>query len=92
VQKIAHLARIELMDEEIEKFQKDLSGILDFVEQLGTLDIKDVQPMTGGTCERNVMRDDEEISDGLQGESVDLLDAVPENKGDWVKVKQVFEL
>jgi hypothetical protein len=37
VKKIAFLARIELSEAEVEKFQKDLSRVLEYVEELKTV-------------------------------------------------------
>ena len=38
VRHIARLARLDLTAEEIERFGRELSAILDYVEQLGTLE------------------------------------------------------
>lgn len=38
VRHIARLARLELSDEEVERFRRELSTILGYVEQLETLD------------------------------------------------------
>ena len=38
VRHIAQLARLELSDEEVERFRRELSTILGYVEQLETLD------------------------------------------------------
>jgi aspartyl-tRNA(Asn)/glutamyl-tRNA(Gln) amidotransferase subunit C len=38
VRHIARLARLELTDEEVERFRRELSTILGYVEQLETLD------------------------------------------------------
>ena len=46
VRRIARLARIKITDEEAKEFEKELSGILDWVEQLGELNTADVEPMT----------------------------------------------
>ncbi len=45
VSDLAHLARLKIADEEIEGLTKDLSHILDLVEQLGGADTEDVEPM-----------------------------------------------
>ena len=39
VEKIAELARIKLTEKEIEKFQVELSNILDFVDQIQEVDL-----------------------------------------------------
>lgn len=90
VQHIAHLARIELGETEEQKFEGELSAILGFVEKLSRVDTQNVEPMTGGTTAENIMRPDEEIDKSLEGKSTEILEAVPEKKKRWVKVKGVF--
>jgi len=46
VMRIARLARIKITDEEAKGLKGELSGILNWVEQLGELDTEDVEPMT----------------------------------------------
>lgn len=91
VQHIAHLARIELTPEEEERFEHELSAILQFVDQLNEVDTSGVQPMTGGTHLEQVMRKDGEISEYLEHRSARLIDAAPEKKDWWISVHSVFE-
>ncbi|MEK7541893.1 MAG: Asp-tRNA(Asn)/Glu-tRNA(Gln) amidotransferase subunit GatC [Patescibacteria group bacterium] len=91
VQHIARLARLALTEEEEEKFEKELSSILGFVEKLNEADTKGVMPMTGGTMLEHVMRDDAVPDSALEGCHEQLFSAVPEKKDRWVKVKKVFE-
>ena len=90
VEHIAHLARIELTSEEKVKFKKELGNILTFIEKLSEINTSGVEPMIGGTVERNVQRADEKIEDGLQGKPANLIDQAPERKQEWVKVKKIF--
>lgn len=46
VRKIARLARIEITDQEAEGLVSELSGILDWVEQLDEVDTTNVEAMT----------------------------------------------
>ena len=46
VRRIAHLARIAVTDDEVGPLQGELNAILAFVEQLGTVDVAGVEPMT----------------------------------------------
>ena len=46
VAKVAALARIKMTDEELDRIAPELSGILDWVEQLGEVDCTGVEPMT----------------------------------------------
>jgi aspartyl-tRNA(Asn)/glutamyl-tRNA(Gln) amidotransferase subunit C len=45
VEKIAHLARLRVNDEELEQVAGDLSSILDLVEQMNAADTRGVIPM-----------------------------------------------
>jgi len=55
---IAHLARIELKDEEVEKFRSQLSEILSFVEKLNELDTEGIDPKFSVIPPENVLRED----------------------------------
>lgn len=46
VRRIARLARIKITDEEATGLQSELTGILDWVEQLSEVDTDNVEPMT----------------------------------------------
>ena len=46
VRRIARLARVAITDEEAKSLEAELSGILDWVEQLSELDTDKVAPMT----------------------------------------------
>ena len=45
VEKIAHLARLAIDDEDIPAYARDLSNILQLVEQMSAVDTKGVTPM-----------------------------------------------
>lgn len=55
---VAHLARIELTDEERERFGAQLASVLAYVEKLDELDTSGVEPMAHVMGLRNVFRDD----------------------------------
>lgn len=63
VKKVARLARIAVTDNEAEKITRDLSSILDWVEQLNEVDIEGVEPMTSVVDVAMKMRDDV-VADG----------------------------
>jgi aspartyl-tRNA(Asn)/glutamyl-tRNA(Gln) amidotransferase subunit C len=46
VRRIARLARIKITDAEAEGLEKELTQILEWVEQLDEVDTKNVEPMT----------------------------------------------
>jgi aspartyl-tRNA(Asn)/glutamyl-tRNA(Gln) amidotransferase subunit C len=59
VQKIAHLARLALTEEQINEYQVQLSAVLDYAEMLNELDLSDVEPTAHAVSRENVMRADE---------------------------------
>ncbi|WP_036259397.1 Asp-tRNA(Asn)/Glu-tRNA(Gln) amidotransferase subunit GatC [Methylocapsa aurea] len=46
VRRIAHLARIKVSDEDVPHLQEELNAILNFVEELASVDVDGVEPMT----------------------------------------------
>jgi aspartyl-tRNA(Asn)/glutamyl-tRNA(Gln) amidotransferase subunit C len=59
VEHVAHLARLHLDDEEIDRMQAQLSNILDAIETLREVDTSRVDPTASVIQLENVMRDDE---------------------------------
>ena len=68
VRHIARLARIAVRDDELEALAKEISGILDWVEQLGEVNVTDVEPMTSAVAISMKMRDDVVTEPNLQNE------------------------
>ena len=91
VEHIAHLARIELNPQEKKMFETELSAILSFVETLNEIDTDNIEPVTGGTLLKNIMRDDEQKDIYMEGKSAQLIEAAPDTKNNFIKVKSVFE-
>ncbi len=58
VEKIAHLARLELTENEKETMQHDLSEILTFMEKLNEIDTSKVEPLIYMSETENVFRED----------------------------------
>ena len=56
---VARLARLELSDAEVERFQEQLSAILEAVSKVQELDLADVPPTSHPLDVVNVWRDDE---------------------------------
>lgn len=88
VLKLARLARLHLSDEEVEKFQTEISSILGYVEQLQELSLKDLEPTSQVTGLTNVMRADEVFNYGASTQ--DLLKNAPATKGGHIKVKRIL--
>ena len=86
---IAKLARIQLTEEEIGKFQKDLSSILEYFEVLNSLDTKNAEPLVHVLPLENVTRED--VESKANPELVqELLDTAPSQDQGFLQVKEVF--
>jgi aspartyl-tRNA(Asn)/glutamyl-tRNA(Gln) amidotransferase subunit C len=59
ITKIAHLARLNIAEEEREDLLTDLNKILSFMDKLGELNTEGVPPLIYMTDEVNVFREDE---------------------------------
>jgi aspartyl-tRNA(Asn)/glutamyl-tRNA(Gln) amidotransferase subunit C len=59
VRHVARLARLHLDPDEEARMREELSGILDHVDVIQSLDLDDVPPTTHVLTLENVMRDDE---------------------------------
>lgn len=55
---VAKLARLGLSDEEVERMAGELSGILEHVDRIATLDLDDVEPTSHVVALENVLRPD----------------------------------
>ncbi len=86
---IAALARIGLTDEEIPKYQKDLSAILDYFKKLQELDTEKAEPIGHITGRFNSFREDKDEDFGSLGR-VAIMKNAPEKKDGFVKVKSVL--
>lgn len=87
VVKIASLARIDLAETEVEKFQKDLSIVLDYVAKLNEINVEGVAEVSQVTGLANVQRADVPVSSEHRSE---LLAEAPETKDGFYKVKAIL--
>jgi aspartyl-tRNA(Asn)/glutamyl-tRNA(Gln) amidotransferase subunit C len=75
VRHIAKLARLRLSEAEVEKFSKELTSIINFVDMLGEVDTTNVEPSKQVTGLQNALRDDIVRTDGAPPDA--LLAASP---------------
>jgi aspartyl-tRNA(Asn)/glutamyl-tRNA(Gln) amidotransferase subunit C len=88
VKHIANLARLELSDEEITRFQGQLSAILTHFQQLESLDTEGVPPTASGADGQTPLRADiSQPSLTLE----ELLRNAPERDEKRFRVPPVFE-
>mgnify|MGYP001183616365 CR=1 FL=1 len=86
IKNLAHLARIEITDEEVQKFKSDIEPILAYVAQINDVQIDDVHPeyMT-----KNLMRPD--IADSADTTEHDLvLKNAPDAQDGFYKVPKIL--
>jgi aspartyl-tRNA(Asn)/glutamyl-tRNA(Gln) amidotransferase subunit C len=62
VEKIAHLARLQLAPEEIEPLTRQLNSIVTYVCQLQQVETDEIEPFTHAVALENVFRADEPVS------------------------------
>lgn len=72
---VARLARLRLDDEEVERMAGELSGILEHVDRISTLDLDGVEPTAHVVALENVLRPDEPRPSWPREE---MLDAAPD--------------
>ena len=87
VKKVARLARIAEPDDRLEPLAKELTGILNWIEQLNEVDTDDVAPMTSAEAAVLPMREDV-VTDGGDPAKV-LANAPKSNRGFFVVPKVV---
>jgi aspartyl-tRNA(Asn)/glutamyl-tRNA(Gln) amidotransferase subunit C len=88
VEKVAHLARLEVSEDEKELFAHQLSDILDHAEKLNELDTEDIAPTAHALPIQNVFRKDE-VRASLDREAV-LANAPQKDEG-MFKVPQIVD-
>lgn len=95
---LARLSRLHLSDDEVEVFKKEISAILEYVEQLQDVDLGDLEPTYQVSGLKNVMREDSLMHDNVIAERVysatqkELLKNAPDSENDGhIKVKRVLK-
>ena len=86
--KLARLARLRLTDDEVTKFQQELSAILDYVAHLDSVDTTGIEPTYQVTGLINVMRADVVKDYGVS--QAELLKNVPHVEDDHIKVGRMI--
>ncbi len=87
VVKVAKLANLPLSEDEEEKYSRQLSKILDYIDQLNKVDTSKVEATFNVTANQNVMREDEADKSLSQAEA--LMNA-PNKRNGFFVTKGVF--
>lgn len=88
VKHIAKLAKLKLTEEEVEKFQQQLSEVLEYMKVLNEVETGGVEPTAQVTDLENVFREDE-VSPSL--EPNEALSCAPAREGNFFKTGVVLE-
>ena len=88
VKRIAHLARIDVADSELDALADELGAIIGWVEQLAEVDTNGVEPMTS-VAEATLPRRADEVTDG--GLRDDVLANAPDHEKGFYTVPKVVE-
>jgi len=93
VAKIASLARIRMGGDALDNMVPELNNILDWVEQLGEVDVTGVEPMTAVIPNTLRLRDDEvdAIPQTAGGRREDVLANAPAAEHGFFGVPKVIE-
>ena len=87
VRKVAQLARLELPEDQMETYTKQLEEILSYVDQLQEIDTENIPPTTRAVEVVNAMREDI-VKVNCSRE--DLLNQAPHREGDFFRVPKIL--
>ena len=87
VRKVEQLSRLELQEDQIETYTKQLEEILSYVDQLQEIDTKNIPPTTRAVEVVNAMRED---SIEVNSSREDILNQAPHREGDFFRVPKIL--
>ncbi|NPV58236.1 MAG: Asp-tRNA(Asn)/Glu-tRNA(Gln) amidotransferase subunit GatC [Actinobacteria bacterium] len=87
VEYVAWLARLELSEEEIERFTRQLGQVLEHAEKIKSLDTSEIRPTSHPLPLKNVMREDL-VKPGLTQE--EALSNAPRAEGGYFVVPRII--
>jgi aspartyl-tRNA(Asn)/glutamyl-tRNA(Gln) amidotransferase subunit C len=88
IKHVAHLARIELQEKELEKLSGELYAILNFIDKLKKLNVEQVKPASHILPISNVLRED---TPRISLTTQQALENAPSVKGNFFTVPKIIE-
>ncbi len=88
LENLADLVRLELSADEKKSLLKDFKKILAYFEELKGVDTEGIPPMSGGTFEKNVLREDGSDETKLSPDG--SVSQFPEHDSGFLKIPPVF--
>ena len=89
VRKVAKLCRLEIPEDDIEKYSNQLEGILEYIAQLERIDTLNVPPTTRAVEVVNVFREDTIVSSSSDIRDK-ILDLAPQREGEFFRVPKIL--
>lgn len=86
---LAKLANLPLTEEETEKYEEQLSSIVEYISKLDQVDTKKVEPVSQVTGLVNITAENK-VDDIRTLSQEDALKNAPSKKDGFVKVKAIF--
>ena len=88
IRKISNLAKISIVDQEVEKLESEISSIIRWVEALNEVDTENIEPMSNSLTGALRMREDL-VTDG--NKVSDILSNSPVDDENFFVVPKVIE-
>jgi aspartyl-tRNA(Asn)/glutamyl-tRNA(Gln) amidotransferase subunit C len=85
--KISNLCRIDLTSAEVEKFQRELSQVLEYASELSQVNTDGVEEISQVTGLENVFRHDVAVQSDIRDELVALF---PDSRDGFLKIKSIL--
>lgn len=89
LRELSKLCRIDCSQEELDQLMKNLESILDYVDQLNTIDTKNIEPCVQVADSQPLLLDADEERDLLELPA--FMKNVPAKVGGMVKVPSIFK-
>lgn len=88
VKDVAYLSRLEMTEDELDKFSTQLSRILEYASMLDQLDLSTVEPTSHAVPLKNVFREDEVKPSFPVSE---ILANAPDPRGNYFCVPKIID-
>ena len=86
--RLANLSKLRLSEDEIAKYQNELSNILEYVDRLNEVDVLGLEPTYQVTGLQNVMREDIVVKQQATPEK--LMKLLPKSKDGYIQVGRMI--
>ena len=86
---VAHLARLQLKDEEAESLKEDMNKILGYMEKLNKLDTSDIEPLEHVSDVTSLNFREDKAKEPISHD--DALKNAPDADSDYFRVPRVIE-